>query len=28
LGIDNMKVKELTQLRMCQAVRDIGGEPA
>ena len=28
LGVDNMKVKELTQLRMCQAVRDIGGEPA
>lgn len=28
LGIKNMKVKDLTQLRMCQAVRDIGGEPA
>jgi len=28
LGIENMKVKDLTQLRMCQAVRDIGGEPA
>jgi hypothetical protein len=28
MGIENMKVKELTQLRMCQAVSDIGGEPA
>lgn len=28
LGIENMKVKDLTQLRMCQAVVDIGGEPA
>ena len=28
LGIEKMKVKDLTQLRMCQAVRDIGGELA
>lgn len=28
LGIENLKVRDLTQLRMCQAVRDIGGEPA
>jgi hypothetical protein len=28
LGIENIMVKDLTQLRMCQAVRDIGGEPA
>ena len=28
IGIENMKLKQLTQLRMCQAVNDIGGDLA